>query len=111
MCHPGAGHRGALPAVGGSAGVGSTFTADAQAGAARRRPVLAVQRSGKQGATVFVDELLPIHPVSDEVATGSQRVWEMLLDACLLEVGRRAPLAGVPVQTVRDAAGADRGTQ
>jgi hypothetical protein len=48
---------------------------------------------------VFADEFLPVDDVSDEVATvvaaEPQVVWEALLEADLLEVGRRTPLAGV----------------
>lgn len=44
------------------------------------------------------DELLPVYDVSDEVATvvdaGPHAVWEALLAADLLEVGKSAPLAG-----------------
>jgi hypothetical protein len=47
---------------------------------------------------VFADELLPAFDVSDEVAVvvdaDPGRVWEELLEVDLLEVGRRAPLAG-----------------
>lgn len=48
---------------------------------------------------MFADEFLPVYDVSDEIATvvaaDPQVVWQALLDADLLEVGRRAPLAGV----------------
>jgi hypothetical protein len=48
---------------------------------------------------VFADDFLPVYDVSDEVATvvdaDPGAVWEALLDADLLEVGRRVPLAGV----------------
>jgi hypothetical protein len=45
------------------------------------------------------DEFLPLYDVSDEIATVVETdcgtVWRALMDADLLEVGRRAPLAGV----------------
>ena len=48
---------------------------------------------------MFADEFLPVYDVSDEVATvvaaEPQVVWEALLEADLLEVGKRTPLAGV----------------
>ena len=48
---------------------------------------------------VFADEFLPVYDVSDEVATvvaaEPHGVWEALLDADLIEVGRRTPLAGL----------------
>lgn len=46
-----------------------------------------------------VDEFLPVFDVSDESATVVEAdcgtVWAALMDADLLEVGRRAPLAGI----------------
>jgi hypothetical protein len=47
---------------------------------------------------VFADDVLPVYDVSDEVATvvdAEPQIWEALMDADLLEVGKRAPLAGV----------------
>jgi hypothetical protein len=45
------------------------------------------------------DDFLPVYDVSDEVATvveaDPQTVWEALLVADLLDVGKRAPLAGM----------------
>jgi hypothetical protein len=50
-------------------------------------------------SSVFSDEFLPAYDVSDEVATvvdaDRQTVWEALMDADLLEVGKRAPLIGM----------------
>ena len=47
----------------------------------------------------LADQFLPIYDVSDEVATvvaaDSAIVWEALLDADLLEVGKPAPLSGL----------------
>ena len=46
---------------------------------------------------MFAEEFLPVYDVSDEVATvvaaGPHAVWEALLDADLIEVGKRTPLA------------------
>jgi hypothetical protein len=46
-----------------------------------------------------VDEFLPLYDVSDEIATVVEAdcatVWKALMDADLVEVGRRAPLAGI----------------
>src|SRR3974377_554707 len=48
---------------------------------------------------MFAEEFLPVYDVSDEVATvvaaEPHAVWEALLDADLIEVGRRTPLAGL----------------
>jgi hypothetical protein len=48
---------------------------------------------------MFADEFLPVYDVSDEVASvveaDPQTVWDALMDVDLLEVGKRAPLAGV----------------
>jgi hypothetical protein len=48
---------------------------------------------------VLADEFLPAYDVSDEVATVVQAeppvVWQALMEADLLEVGKRAPLAGL----------------
>ena len=48
---------------------------------------------------MFADEFLPVYDVSDEVATvvaaEPQAVWDALLDADLIEVGKRTPLAGL----------------
>lgn len=48
---------------------------------------------------VLADDFLPVYDVSDEVATvvdaEPQIVWEALMDADLLQVGKRVPLAGV----------------
>ena len=48
---------------------------------------------------MFAEEFLPVHDVSDEVATvvaaDPPAVWEALLDADLIEVGKRTPLAGL----------------
>lgn len=48
---------------------------------------------------MFAEEFLPVYDVSDEVATvvaaGPHAVWEALLDADLIEVGKRTPLAGL----------------
>jgi hypothetical protein len=48
---------------------------------------------------VLEDEFLPIYDVSDEVATvvgaDPPRVWESLIDADLIEVGRRNPSVAV----------------
>ena len=48
---------------------------------------------------MFADEFLPVYDVSDEVATvvaaEPQVVWEALLGADLIEVGKRTPLAGL----------------
>jgi hypothetical protein len=48
---------------------------------------------------VFADDFLPVYDVSDEVAIAvaadPKTVWDVLLDADLLEVGKRVPLAGV----------------
>jgi hypothetical protein len=47
----------------------------------------------------IADELLPVHDVSDEVATVVEAdpriVWDALLDADLLEVGKRHPVVAV----------------
>jgi hypothetical protein len=47
---------------------------------------------------VLADDFLPVYDVSDEVATvvdaEPQIVWEALMDADLLQVGKRVPLAG-----------------
>jgi hypothetical protein len=49
--------------------------------------------------TALADDLLPVYDVSDEVATvvaaEPSAVWRALLDADLLAVGRRAPLAAI----------------
>jgi hypothetical protein len=54
---------------------------------------------GEEGSRMFADEFLPVYDVSDEVATvvaaDPPVVWEALLGADLVEVGRRAPLAGL----------------
>jgi len=48
---------------------------------------------------MFAEEFLAVYDVSDEVATvvaaDAPTVWEALLDADLIEVGRRTPLAGL----------------
>ena len=48
---------------------------------------------------MFADEFLPVYDVSDEVAivvtAEPPAVWEALLDADLIEVGKRTPLAGL----------------
>jgi len=48
---------------------------------------------------MFADEFLPVYDVSDEVAAAvaadPRVVWEALLDADLIEVGKRTPLAGL----------------
>jgi hypothetical protein len=48
---------------------------------------------------VLAEDFLPVYDVSDEVATvvdaDSHTVWDALMNADLLEVGKRAPLAGV----------------
>jgi hypothetical protein len=48
---------------------------------------------------MFADEFLPVYDVSDEVATviaaDPPAVWEALLAADLIEVGKRTPLAGL----------------
>lgn len=48
---------------------------------------------------MFADEFLPGYDVSDEVAlvvdADAETAWNALLDADLLDVGRRAPLAGL----------------
>ena len=48
---------------------------------------------------MFAEEFLPVYDVSDEVATvvaaEPHAVWEALLDADLIEVGKRTPLAGL----------------
>ena len=48
---------------------------------------------------MFAEEFLPVYDVSDEVATvvaaDPPAVWEALLDADLIEVGKRTPLAGL----------------
>ena len=48
---------------------------------------------------MFADDFLPVYDVSDEVAIAvaadPKSVWDVLLDADLLEVGKRVPLAGV----------------
>jgi hypothetical protein len=48
---------------------------------------------------VLADELLPVYDVSDEVATvvhaETPRVWQALMDADMIALGRRAPLIGV----------------
>jgi hypothetical protein len=48
---------------------------------------------------VFADDFLPVYDVSDEVAivvaADPKTVWDALLEADLLEVGKRVPLAGV----------------
>ena len=47
----------------------------------------------------IADELLPSYDVSDEVATAvhadPETVWEALLDADLLEVGKRHPVVAL----------------
>ena len=47
---------------------------------------------------MFVDELLPVYDVSDtvavEVAADPTGTWRALMEADLIEVGRRRPLAG-----------------
>lgn len=47
----------------------------------------------------LADEFLPIYDISDEVATvvdaNAEIVWAALMDADLLEVGKRYPLVGV----------------
>jgi hypothetical protein len=48
---------------------------------------------------VLVDEFLPVFDVSDELAVvvdaDADAAWAALLDADLIEVGRRRPLVGV----------------
>jgi hypothetical protein len=48
---------------------------------------------------VLADDFLPVYDVSDEIATvvdaDPQTVWKALMNADLLEVGKRVPLAGV----------------
>lgn len=44
---------------------------------------------------MFADEFLPVYDVSGEVAAEPQVVWEALLGADLVEVGKRTPLAGL----------------
>jgi hypothetical protein len=48
---------------------------------------------------MFAEEFLPVYDVSDEVATvvaaEPQAVWQALLEADLIEVGKRTPLAGL----------------
>lgn len=48
---------------------------------------------------MLAEDFLPVYDVSDEVATvvdaDSHTVWHALMNADLLEVGKRAPLAGV----------------
>ena len=48
---------------------------------------------------MFAEEFLPVYDVSDEVATvvaaEPHAVWEALLEADLIEVGKRTPLAGL----------------
>jgi len=48
---------------------------------------------------VLADDFLPVYDVSDEVAivvaADPKTVWDALLEADLLEVGKRVPLAGV----------------
>jgi hypothetical protein len=48
---------------------------------------------------VLAEDFLPVYDVSDEVATvvdaDSHTVWDALMNADLLEVGKRVPLAGV----------------
>ena len=48
---------------------------------------------------MLADDFLPVYDVSDEVAIAvaadPKTVWDVLLDADLLEVGKRVPLAGV----------------
>ena len=48
---------------------------------------------------MFADDFLPVYDVSDEVAivvaADPKTVWDALLEADLLEVGKRVPLAGV----------------
>ena len=48
---------------------------------------------------MFAEEFLPVYDVSDEVATvvaaDPPAVWQALLDADLIEVGKRTPLAGL----------------
>ncbi len=48
---------------------------------------------------MLADELLPAYDVSDEVATvveaEREAAWDALLEADLIEVGRRTPLAGL----------------
>lgn len=48
---------------------------------------------------VLVDEFLPVFDVSDELAVvvdaDADATWAALLDADLIEVGRRRPLVGV----------------
>lgn len=63
---------------------------------------------------MFADEFLPVYDVSDEVATvvaaEPHAVWQGLLDADLIEAGKRTPLAGLaaPMSEIkpRDGAGA-----
>jgi hypothetical protein len=47
---------------------------------------------------MFAEEILPVYDVSDEVATvvaaGPHAVWEALLDADLIEVGKRTRSPG-----------------
>ena len=48
---------------------------------------------------MLAEDFLPVYDVSDEVATvvdaDSHTVWDALMNADLLEVGKRVPLAGV----------------
>jgi hypothetical protein len=48
---------------------------------------------------VLAEDFLPVYDISDEVATvvdaDSHTVWDALMNADLLEVGKRVPLAGV----------------
>jgi hypothetical protein len=48
---------------------------------------------------MLVDEFLPVYDVSDEVATvvdaDAQTTWDALMDADLIEVGRRRPLVAL----------------
>jgi hypothetical protein len=48
---------------------------------------------------VLAEDFLPVYDVSDEVATvvdaDSHTVWDALMNADLLDVGKRVPLAGV----------------
>jgi hypothetical protein len=51
------------------------------------------------GGAVLVDEFLPVFDVSDEVATvvaaDSQTIWDALMDADLIDVGRQRPLVAL----------------
>jgi hypothetical protein len=57
-------------------------------------------RSARRDPVVFAEEFLLVFDVSDEVATavaaGPLAVWEAMLGADPIEVGRRASLAGLP---------------